>query len=205
MPHYRFERRIGAGRPVAGIDEAGRGPLAGPVAAAAVVLDPENLPRGLDDSKVLDHEAREKLVKAIFKRALAVSVSLGSVAEIDRLNIRGATHAAMCRAARGLVVEPIHILVDGNDCPKDLPCAAEAIVDGDARCMSIAAASIVAKVMRDRLMRRLALSHPQYGFERHFGYSTPAHIEALDRHGPCVLHRSGFAPIRLRQQLALAV
>jgi ribonuclease HII len=208
MPHYRFERRQGAGhgggRPVAGIDEAGRGPLAGPVAAAAVVLDPENLPRGLDDSKALDAATRERLADVIFAKAVAVSVCFASVAEIDRFNIRGATHLAMRRAAFGLTVQPVHILVDGNDCPKGLPCDAQALVGGDARSMSIAAASILAKVMRDRLMRRLAVAHPGYGFERHVGYGTPAHLAALDRLGPCVLHRRGFAPVR-EKQLALAI
>ena len=175
MAHYRFERRVTQGQPVAGIDEAGRGPLAGPVAAAAVILDPANLPRGLDDSKQLDHETRERLAGVIMARAIAVSVAFASVEEIDRLNIRVATHLAMRRAAQALVVPPKWILVDGNDCPKGLPCGAETIVDGDAKSMSIAAASIMAKVMRDRLMRRLAVAHPHYGFERHFGYATPAH------------------------------
>ncbi len=196
MPHYRHERRLGVAGPVAGIDEAGRGPLAGPVAAAAVVLDPARLPRGLDDSKALTAATRERLADLILDRALAVSVAFASVEEIERLNIRGATHAAMRRAAHGLIVPPAHILVDGNDCPKGLPCAALALVGGDARSLSIAAASIVAKVMRDRLMTRLARHHPEYGFDRHFGYGTPAHLAALDRHGPCALHRRGFAPIR---------
>lgn len=204
MAHYRFERRAASGRPVAGIDEAGRGPLAGPVAAAAVILDPKNLPRGLDDSKQLDHETRERLADIIMTRAVAVSVAFASVVEIDRLNIRRATHLAMRRAANALVVKPGWILVDGNDCPDGLPCDAETIVEGDAKSMSIAAASIMAKVMRDRLMRRLALAYPYYGFDRHFGYATPAHRQALDTHGPCILHRRSFAPIRDRQ-LALAL
>ena len=204
MAHYRFERRVTAGAPVAGIDEAGRGPLAGPVAAAAVILDPKRLPRGLDDSKQLNHAARETLAGVIMKRALAISVAFSSVDEIDRWNIRGATHLAMRRAAHALVVVPAWILVDGNDCPAGLPCGADTIVDGDAKSMSIAAASIIAKVMRDRMMRRLAQRHPQYGFERHFGYATPAHREALGLHGPCVLHRRSFAPVR-EWQLSLAV
>ncbi len=204
MAHYRFERRAKAGAPVAGIDEAGRGPLAGPVAAAAVILDPAKLPRGLDDSKQLDHATREALAGVIMKRAIAVSVAFASVNEIDRWNIRVATHLAMRRAAHALVVSPVWILVDGNDCPAGLPCGAETIVDGDAKSMSIAAASIIAKVMRDRLMRRMSLGHPQYGFERHFGYATPAHREALEMHGPCALHRRSFAPVRERQ-LRLAV
>lgn len=203
MVHYRFERRVASG-PVCGIDEAGRGPLAGPVAAAAVILDPKNLPRGLDDSKQLDGATRERLASLVMRRALAVSVSFASVAEIDRLNIRVATHLAMRRAAHGLVLRPGWILVDGNDCPNGLPCEAQTLVDGDAKSMSIAAASIMAKVMRDRLMRRLATHHPEYGFDRHFGYATPGHRAALDRHGPCLLHRRSFAPIRERQ-LALAV
>ena len=204
MAHYRFERRAAAQAPVAGIDEAGRGPLAGPVAAAAVILDPANLPRGLDDSKQLDHETREALAAILMKRAVAVSVAFASVAEIDRFNIRGATHLAMRRAAHALVVRPGWILVDGNDCPAGLPCGAETIVDGDAKSMSIAAASIMAKVMRDRLMRRLARQHPLYGFERHFGYATPAHRAALDLHGPCASHRRSFAPVR-QHRFAFAV
>ena len=203
MVHYRFERRIAAG-PVAGIDEAGRGPLAGPVSAAAVILDPKNLPRGLDDSKQLDHATRERLAPIIMERAIAVAVAFASVEEVDRHNIRIATHLAMRRAAHALVVPPAWILVDGNDCPKGLPCEAQTIIDGDAKSMSIAAASIIAKVMRDRLMRRLATRHPAYGFERHFGYATSAHRAALDLHGPCVLHRRSFAPVRERQ-LALAL
>ena len=203
MVHYRFERRIAAG-PVAGIDEAGRGPLAGPVSAAAVILDPNNLPRGLDDSKQLDHATRERLAPIIMERAIAVSVAFASVEEVDRHNIRIATHLAMRRAAHALVVPPSWILVDGNDCPKGLPCEAQTIIDGDAKSMSIAAASIIAKVMRDRLMRRLATRHPAYGFERHFGYATPAHRAALNLHGPCVLHRRSFAPVR-ECQLALAI
>ena len=203
MVHYRFERRIAAG-PVAGIDEAGRGPLAGPVSAAAVILDPKNLPRGLDDSKQLDHATRERLAPIIMERAIAVAVAFASVEEVDRHNIRIATHLAMRRAAHALVVSPAWILVDGNDCPKGLPCEAQTIIDGDAKSMSIAAASIIAKVMRDRLMRRLATRHPAYGFERHFGYATSAHRAALDLHGPCVLHRRSFAPVRERQ-LALAL
>ena len=202
MVHYRFERRAGGCTPVAGIDEAGRGPLAGPVAAAAVILDPADLPRGLDDSKVLNAATREKQATIIMSRAVAVSVAFASVAEIDRYNIRGATHLAMRRAAHALVVPPGWILVDGNDLPLGLPCGAEAIVDGDAKSMSIAAASIVAKVMRDRLMRRLAGAHPDYGFDRHFGYATPAHRAALDLHGPCVSHRRSFAPVR-QHRLAL--
>lgn len=204
MVHYRFERRAAAGLPVAGIDEAGRGPLAGPVAAAAVILDPRDLPRGLDDSKQLDRETRERLAAIIMARAVAVSVAFASIDEIERLNIRGATHLAMRRAAHALVVPPARILVDGNDCPKGLPCEAETIIDGDAKSMSIAAASIMAKVMRDRLMRRLATRHPLYGFDRHFGYATPAHRAALVLHGPCVLHRRTFAPVR-ESQLAFAV
>jgi ribonuclease HII len=203
MPHYRFERRVATG-PVAGIDEAGRGPLAGPVAAAAVILDPASLPRGLDDSKALDADMRERLVDLILARAIAISVSFASVAEIERFNIRGATHLAMRRAAHGLTVRPAHILVDGNDCPNGLPCEAETLIGGDGRSMSIAAASIVAKVMRDRLMRRLGAIHPGYGFEQHFGYGTPMHLAALDRLGPCAIHRRTFAPLRERQ-LALAV
>jgi ribonuclease HII len=197
-PHYRIESRLiasGAG-PVAGVDEAGRGPLAGPVAAAAVILDKRKLPRGVNDSKALDVETREQVYEEIMSRALAVSVAFGAVAEIDTINIRQATLAAMRRACAGLSLRPGYILIDGCDLPDRLACAGEAIVKGDARCISIAAASIVAKVTRDRLMRRLAQQHPVYGFERHSGYATTFHVAAIAENGPSPFHRMSFWPFR---------
>ncbi len=198
MPHFRIERRhLKEGRwPVAGIDEAGRGPLAGPVAVAAVILDPANLPRGLDDSKVLDAEERERLYRIIMAKALCVSVALASAREIDRINIRQATLAAMCRAAAGLSLTPMHVLVDGSDLPAGLCCPGEAIVKGDGTSFSIAAASIIAKVTRDRLMRRLGEKYPAYGFAQHAGYATRLHLAALATHGPSPFHRFSFSPLK---------
>jgi ribonuclease HII len=197
-PHYRIESRlIGKGFGlVAGIDEAGRGPLAGPVAAAAVILDKRKLPRGVNDSKALDVETREDVYEEIMSRALAVSVAFGAVAEIDTINIRQATFAAMRRACAGLSLRPGYILIDGCDFPDRLDCPGEAIVKGDAKCVSIAAASIVAKVTRDRLMRRLADQHPVYGFERHSGYATEFHVAAIAKNGPSPFHRMSFSPFR---------
>jgi ribonuclease HII len=197
MPHFRFERRL-AGEgvwPVAGVDEAGRGPLAGPVAAAAVVLDPAKLPRGLDDSKKLTAEERERLYEIILAKALAVGVALASAAEIDRLNIRQATHLAMRRALAALALPPVHVLVDGNDLPAGLICEGRTLIGGDALSLSISAASIVAKVTRDRIMKRVGACAPQYGFERHMGYGTRAHLDALRRHGPSKFHRMTFSPL----------
>jgi ribonuclease HII len=198
MPaHYELERALIALGvwPVAGIDEVGRGPLAGPVCVAAVILDCDNLPQGLDDSKKLSAKRRVVLAEEIYASALAVSVVMAPAAEVDALNIRGATLAAMTRAARTLALTPAFALIDGRDAPK-LVCPARAIVDGDAISMSIAAASIVAKVARDRLMARLDSVYPGYGFAGHAGYGTPAHLEALRRHGPCPEHRRSFAPVR---------
>lgn len=197
-PHFRIERRhLKEGRwPVAGIDEAGRGPLAGPVAVAAVILDPGNLPRGLNDSKVLDPAERERLYAIILAKALCVSVVLASAREIDRINIRQATLAGMRRAAAGLCLRPVHALVDGSDFPVGLCCPGETIVKGDGTSMSIAAASIVAKVTRDRLMQRLGQKHPAYGFGQHAGYATRAHLAALTQHGPSPFHRFSFSPLK---------
>ena len=198
-PTFRLERsllRQGIW-PVAGIDEAGRGPLAGPVAAAAVVLDPKNIPLGLNDSKLLPPDVREVLYEEIVARALGVSVSFASAAEIDAINIRQATFAAMRRALAALAVLPSHVLIDGNDLPPCLVCKGETLIKGDARSASIAAASIVAKVTRDRLMRRLCPLYPAYGFARHAGYATRAHLSAIAQHGPTPYHRLSFAPFRL--------
>ena len=196
MPHFRFERKLVAENvwPVAGVDEVGRGPLAGPVTAAAVILDPGRLPRGLDDSKALSAEEREKLYERILDRALAVGVACASVAEIDRINIRQATHLAMRRALAALALAPAHALVDGNDAPARICCPAQTIVKGDATSLSIAAASIVAKVTRDRLMRRVARHYPHWGFESHVGYATPAHLAAIRIHGASPVHRLSFSP-----------
>jgi ribonuclease HII len=197
MPHFRVERRLMARGvwPIAGIDEAGRGPLAGPVAAAAVILDPRRLPKNLDDSKQLTGPVREKLYELILDRALAIGVAFASAAEIDSINIRQATHLAMRRAAAALAIAPAHILIDGNDLPAYLRCPGETIVRGDASSLSIAAASIIAKVTRDRLMKRLGVRHPHYGFEQHVGYPTRAHLEALRVHGPTRYHRMSFSPL----------
>ena len=179
--------------PVAGCDEAGRGPLAGPVVAAAVVLDPERIPRGLNDSKKLDREERERLYEKICATA-QVAVAFGSIARIDRDNILQASLWALARAVRALPVRPKLVFVDGRD-KIDAGCDCQAVISGDALVVSIAAASIVAKVTRDRLMTRLGAAHPGYGFERHMGYSVPEHFEALEKLGPTIHHRRSFAPV----------
>jgi len=181
---------------VAGVDEAGRGPLAGPVAVAAVILDPARPVQGLDDSKKLSPARREALYPLIVERALAWHVEMVAVEEIDRLNILHATLEGMrrCVAALGPRVELVRI--DGNAVPKGMPCMAEAIVGGDALEPAIMAASILAKVSRDRLMVELHARHPQYGFDLHKGYPTPSHLAALAQHGPCPHHRRSFAPVR---------
>jgi ribonuclease HII len=179
--------------PVAGCDEAGRGPLAGPVVAAAVVLDPKRIPRGLDDSKKLDREERERLYLKICASA-EVSVAFGSTARIDRDNILRASLWALARAVTTLPLRPRLVFVDGRD-RIDAGCDCEAVIGGDAQVLSIAAASIVAKVTRDRLMTRLGAAHPGYGFERHMGYGVPAHLAALAQLGPTVHHRRSFAPV----------
>ena len=180
--------------PVAGVDEAGCAPLAGPVVAAAVVLDRERFPRGIDDSKVVPVKDREAICARLYKVA-RVGVGIASVEEIDRLNIYWARMLAMSRAVDALGFDPAMILVDGNRCPRwQRPW--HAIVGGDAKSRSIAAASIVAKVTRDRIMADHALEHPGYGWERNKGYPTPEHQEALKRLGPTPLHRRSFAPVR---------
>jgi len=181
--------------PLAGVDEVGRGPLAGPVVAAAVILDPKAVPEGLCDSKVLSAARREELFVAIVGSALAVGVASATAIEIDAINIRQATLLAMRRAVKALAVAPIFVLVDGND-PPELACSCEAIIQGDACVASIAAASIVAKVTRDRMMARLCGRYPAYGFTRHVGYGTPEHRAALLVHGPCPEHRYSFAPVK---------
>ncbi len=194
-PSFRRERRaLNKGIwPVAGCDEAGRGPLAGPVVAAAVVLDPERIPRGLNDSKKLDATEREKLYAKICASA-QVAVAFGSTARIDRDNILRASLWALARAVKALPVKPQLVYVDGN-MKIECGCDCEAVVSGDALVLSVAAASIVAKVTRDRLMMRLGLAHPGYGFERHMGYSVPEHFAALEKLGPTIHHRRSFAPV----------
>ena len=180
---------------VAGVDEAGRGPLAGPVVAAAVILDDLKRIRGLNDSKLLTPAVRERLYDEIRAKALCCSVAEASVEEIDRLNILQATLLAMRRAIDGLHLKPIKVLIDGNQLPV-VTMLAEAIVDGDAKVKSISAASILAKVHRDRLCLQLDALHPHYGFAAHKGYATPEHLAALREHGACPLHRRSFAPVR---------
>jgi ribonuclease HII len=197
MPHYRFERKIEG--PVAGVDEAGRGPWAGPVVVAAVILNPAKIPRGINDSKQVAPEIREKLFDKIMASALAVKAIVSEVDEIDRINIYWATMNAMSQAVRELTLAPVHVLVDGNRVP-EMPCPVRAIVDGDTKSLSIAAASIIAKVTRDRIMCEMANTHPVYGFERHKGYGTPEHADMLLKHGPCTEHRRSFAPVRVAME-----
>ena len=180
----------------AGVDEAGRGPLAGPVAVAAVILDPMRPIDGLDDSKRLTEARREALFPLIQAHAIAWHIELVEPDEIDRINIFQATMAGMERALRGLNVAPSLARIDGNRLPRHLPCAAEALVGGDRIEPAIMAASILAKVARDRIMHTLHAQWPHYGFDAHKGYPTPAHLEALRAHGPCAQHRRSFAPVR---------
>ncbi|MDQ2696622.1 MAG: ribonuclease HII [Pseudomonadota bacterium] len=180
---------------IAGVDEAGRGPLAGPVLAAAVILDPRRPIAGLRDSKLLTPRRREALAAEIIDKALAWAVGRAEVAEIETLNILHAALLAMQRAVAGLTVTPARVLVDGNRCPA-LAYPAEAIVRGDVSVAAISAASILAKVARDREMRQLHEHYPVYGFHRHKGYPTRLHLAALASHGPCPIHRRTFAPVR---------
>jgi len=180
---------------VCGVDEAGRGPLAGPVYAAAVILDPARQIRGLADSKVLKAERRELLAERIKERAISFAISSASVEEIDRLNIFQAAMLAMRRAVTALGVRPEEAWIDGNQCPRELPCRAKAFVDGDARYKPISAASILAKTARDAEMRALNQRYPGYGFDQHKGYATPEHLDALGRAGPCEIHRRSFYPV----------
>jgi ribonuclease HII len=187
-------------RLVCGVDEAGRGPLAGPVFAAAVILDPARRVNGLADSKILTAERREVLAERIKARAIAWSVAFATVEEIDRLNIFHASMLAMRRAVQALAVKPGEAWIDGNACPPELGCSAKAFVDGDALHRPISAASILAKTARDAEMCALHERYPQYGFDKHKGYSTAEHFEALGRHGPCEIHRRSFAAVGLFYQ-----
>ncbi len=194
VPEQRTLDWVGPGL-MAGVDEAGRGPLAGPVVAAAVILDDERPILGLADSKTLTPQRREALYDEIRAKALCVAIAEASVQEIDQLNILRATLLAMQRAVLGLRLRPARVLVDGNQLPV-LDVLAEAVVKGDALVPAISAASILAKVHRDRWCAEVHGQFPQYGFHVHKGYGTPAHMEALRVHGACALHRQSFAPVR---------
>lgn len=194
-PAFEAEFRLRAGGPLCGIDEAGRGPWAGPVVAAAVILDPENIPAGLTDSKLLSESARIALFDVIVATS-SVGIAFASVARIDGTDIRKATLWAMARAVQALAVQPTLAIVDGRDVPPGLPCPATAIIDGDALSLSIAAASIIAKVTRDRMMCALDETTPGYEFSRHKGYGTALHQSALIERGVSAHHRRTFAPIR---------
>jgi len=193
-PDFSVEDRFRGAALICGVDEAGRGPWAGPVVAAAVVLDRGAVPAGLDDSKKLSRRRREALFDAI-RAAAAVGVGIAAMAEIDALNILRANDLAMRRAVAALDPLPALALVDGNRVPPELPCRAEALVGGDARSLSVAAASIVAKVTRDSIMAELAAAHPGYGWERNQGYGTAEHRAALIRLGVTSHHRRSFRPI----------
>ena len=195
MPHYIYAARWlkTVEGPIAGVDEAGRGPLAGPVVAAAVILDRKRIPKGLDDSKKMTAAAREDAFVRIMETS-CVGVGEASVDEIDLLNIRQATHLAMARAVRALTTAAKFALVDGNDAPA-LPCRCDTLIGGDGRSVSIAAASIIAKVTRDRMMRALHDEHPFYGWLTNKGYGTDEHLTALKSVGPTRHHRRSFAPV----------
>lgn len=193
------EHQLGS-RPIAGVDEAGRGPWAGPVVAAAVILNPDKIPANIDDSKALDEDSRAFLYRRIMKVAI-VGVGIAEVDRIDRENILGATLWAMAKAVSQLADVPKLVLVDGDKTPH-VAMTARAIVKGNSKCLSIAAASIIAKVTRDRLMMELARDYPGYGFERHKGYGTPEHQAAINKLGVTALHRRSFKPIQLALGLA---
>ncbi len=186
----------------AGVDEAGRGPLAGPVVAAAVILPKGFRIAGIQDSKQLTRAQREEMEERI-KRKAVWAVAAAPPSEIDRLNILWATMQAMQRALEALPHAPERIFIDGNRCPSGLSIPAEAVIKGDARLACVAAASILAKTERDRILTRLGAEYPEYGFEKHFGYPTPEHLEALRRYGPCPHHRRSFAPVRENEQPCL--
>ncbi|WDR02541.1 ribonuclease HII [Devosia algicola] len=182
-------------RIIAGIDEAGRGPLAGPVVVAAVVLNADIIPTGLNDSKKLNARQREALFDHIVASGAAIAVVAAPPQIIQTRNIRGATLWAMAQSANGLSRQPDCALIDGRDVPPGMPCQSEALIGGDGRSVSIAAASIVAKVMRDRMCAIMDCDAPQFGFSGHKGYGTPQHLAALGAHGPCRHHRADFAPV----------
>jgi ribonuclease HII len=190
-----FKLEIGYPEPLAGVDEAGCAPLAGPVVAAAVILDRKRFPRGIDDSKNLPLDKREAIYARLQDSAVAIGVGIATVEEIDQINIYWARMLAMTRAVKALGLHPAWVLVDGNACPRwHRP--SKAIVDGDAKCRSIAAASIIAKVTRDRIMVEHARTYPGYGWETNRGYGTPQHYRSLEAMGVTPLHRRSFAPVR---------
>nr|A6VUT6.1 RecName: Full=Ribonuclease HII; Short=RNase HII [Marinomonas sp. MWYL1] len=191
-----FVSRIYFGDLLAGTDEAGRGPLAGEVVAAAVILDPAQPITGLADSKKLSEKKREALFVEIQEKALAYGIARATIEEIDELNILHASMLAMSRAVALLSIEPEYVLVDGNRIPPNLPCSAEAVVKGDARHAAISAASILAKVTRDRDIVQVAQIYPEYGFEKHKGYPTALHLEAIRLHGITPIHRRSFGPVK---------
>lgn len=200
-PDFSAETRLLAAgcRYVAGVDEVGRGPLAGPVVTAAVILDAAHIPAGLNDSKKLSAKMRARLYEEILQKAIAVSIASLSASAIDRTDIRKAALEAMRRSVAGLAIQPQYVLVDGRDIPPGLPCSADALIKGDQRSVSIAAASIVAKVVRDRMMERAGIVYPAYGFEKHAGYATVIHRTAIEEQGPVKgLHRYSFAPVKGR-------
>lgn len=200
MPDFACEKTIAAAKLIAGVDEAGRGPWAGPVVAGAVVFPnleiSDSLARGLDDSKKLTAAKREALFDELRRSNALIGCGMASVEEIDALNILRATFLAMRRAVESLPAIPDFAIVDGNKIPPELPCPARFLIKGDALSLSVAAASIVAKVTRDRLMRDLAKEFPYYGWEKNAGYGTKAHQDGLKTHGVCVHHRKSYAPVQ---------
>lgn len=196
MPDYSYEEQYSG--LVAGTDEAGRAPLAGPVTAAAVILDPNNIPDGINDSKKLSPKKREFLAQIIKDSAITYSICECNLEEIENLNILHASMLAMQRCIKQLSPAPIHVLVDGNRLPKSLPCPATPIIKGDSKSLSIAAASILAKTSRDSVMQKLDEQYPGYGWARNAGYPTPEHLAALDSLGITPHHRPSFAPVRKR-------
>jgi len=206
MPDLIYEENAGrgAGKTICGVDEVGRGPLAGPVIAAAAIIPPTGLPPEIEaqirDSKKLSEKKREFLFPHLTQHCV-FAVAQASVEEIDRINILQASLRAMGRAIEGLSLPPDHALIDGNQTPKGLSCASTTIIKGDDKSLSIAVASIIAKVTRDRLMKELALAHPGYGWEKNAGYGTAAHLEALRTLGPTIWHRDSFAPVSQSRRL----
>ncbi len=195
VPSPDFSLEMNYHAPVAGVDEAGRGPLAGPVVASAVILNKDNIPEGIDDSKKLTARIREKLYHEICLHSI-VGVGISEVFEIDKINILEATKLAMIRAISALSQPPKFILVDGNQLPPNLPAPALPVIKGDSISISIAAASIIAKVTRDRIMQNLSREYPIYGWEKNAGYGTKKHLEALILHGTSPHHRISFEPVR---------
>lgn len=202
MPDYEFEKAaLNSGfNAVCGVDEAGRGPLAGPVCAAAVILAPDTVIEGLDDSKKLSEKKRERIFDVITEKAISFSVAFGTLEEIESLNILEATFLAMNRAIDGLSVKPDFALIDGNRAPKNIKIPCETVIKGDSKSMSVAAASVLAKVTRDRLMLKYDAEYPQYDFKKHKGYGTKEHTELIKKYGPCEIHRLLFLKNILGQE-----